>query len=105
MFARTAKLIVLSLLGAACTASGIAFLLSLGIAIPFLTEQFKSWLATGRWSDVPLLITPHPSGILGLLADLLLSWEPGPLILATAGLFGASVWIFEAARSRLLTSA
>ena len=101
--ARAAATAALLLLGAACTASGIAFLLSLGMAFPLLAEQFKSWMATGEWSDVSLVITPHPSGILGLLADLLLSWGPGFLILATAGFFGGSVWIFKVARSRLLT--
>jgi hypothetical protein len=105
MSARTAKLIALLLLAAACTVSGIAFLLSLGIAVPLLAEQFNGWLATGQWSDVPLVITPHPSGILGLLAELLLSWGPGFLILASAGLFGGFVSIFVAARSRLLTDA
>jgi hypothetical protein len=47
------------------------------------------------------VIGTQPGGVVGLLADLLLSWGPGFLILATAGLFGGSVWIFEAARSRV----
>jgi hypothetical protein len=48
------KLIALLLLGAVCAGSGIVFLLSLGIAIPFLAEQFKNWLATGQWTMYPL---------------------------------------------------
>ena len=103
MLARTARLIALLILGAACTASGIVFLPSLGMASPLLIEQFDHWLATNQWSDVPLVITPQPSGILGLLAQLLLSWGPGFLILATAGFFGGFIWIFKAAQSRLLT--
>jgi hypothetical protein len=91
------------LLGVACILTGIVFLLSLGIAMPFLAEQFQSWLKTGHWGDVPLVITPHPSGVIGLIADLLLSWGPSLLILTAAGLFGVLVWIFEAARSRLIS--
>jgi hypothetical protein len=110
--ARVAKLIALLLLGAACTASGVLFILSLGIAIPVLTEQFKSWQVTGLWGDVPpatilsrIGFTSHPEGLVGLMADFLLSWGPSFLILTTAGLFGVAVWIFEAARSRLTIDA
>ena len=49
---RAAKFTGLLLLAAACTLSGIAFLLSFAIAIPVLAEQFKSWLETGRWSEI-----------------------------------------------------
>ena len=102
--ARAAKLTALLLLGVACTASGIAFLLSFAIAMPMLAEQFESWLETGRWSEITratMSSTPHPNGLLGLMAYLLFSWGPGYLILATTGLFGAAVWVFQAARSRL----
>ena len=100
---RAAKLTGLLLLGVACTASGIAFLLSFAIAMPVLAEQFKSWLETGRWSEIThptMSSTPQPNGLLGLMAYLLFSWGAGYLILATAGLFGGAVWVFQAARSR-----
>jgi hypothetical protein len=103
LLTRAAKLTGLLLLGVACTASGIAFLLSFAIAMPVLAEQFKSWLETGRWSEIThstMSSTPQPNGLLGLMAYLLLSWEAGYLILATAGLFGGAVWVFQAARSR-----
>jgi hypothetical protein len=98
-----AKLTVLLLLGVACTASGIAFLLSFAIAVPVLAEQFKSWLETGRWSEIThptMSSTPQPNGLLGLMAYLLFSWGAGYLILVAAGLFGGAVWVFQAARSR-----
>jgi hypothetical protein len=101
---RAAKLVVLLLLAAACTASSIILLLSLAIAVPVLVEQFNIWQVTGRWSEMPYatIVSTHPNGLLGLMADLLLSWGPAYLILAATGLFGALLWVFEAARSRLI---
>jgi hypothetical protein len=71
--------------------------------MPVLAEQFKSWLETGRWSEIThptMSSAPQPNGLLGLMAYLLFSWGAGYLILATAGLFGGAVWVFQAARSR-----
>jgi hypothetical protein len=71
---RGAKLIALLLLEVACTASSIAFLLSFAIAMPRLAEQFKSWLETGRWSEIThatMSSTSHSNGLLGLIAYLL----------------------------------
>jgi hypothetical protein len=84
--------------------SSITLLLSLAIAVPVLVEQFKIWQVTGRWSEMPYatIVSAHPNGLLGLMADLLLSWGPAYLILATTGLFGGLLWVFEAARSRLI---
>jgi hypothetical protein len=104
--ARAAKLAALLLLGIACAASSIAFLLSVSVAMPVLTEQFGAWLSTGRWDAVPLVAILARMGYQPNLGDgsalhWLLSCETGFLILPTAAAFGCICWMFEAGRSRL----
>jgi len=51
---RVTKLLALLVLGTICTLSSIIFLLSLGVAMPILAEQFGTWIEAGRWAAVPL---------------------------------------------------
>lgn len=105
---RVTKILALLVLGTICTLSSIIFLLSLGVAMPVLTEQFGTWIETGRWAAVPLSMiltrmgyspqldeAPIPTAI-----DWLLSNETGLLIVLSAGIFGCTLWLFEIARSR-----
>jgi hypothetical protein len=106
-----AKIITFLGLGVFCILSSLAFLLSLGIAMPVLTEQVGAWLTSGRWNPVPLsmLLTqmgysPHFDGtpIRAIVDWLLFSCETGLLMVVAASVFGCAVWLFEAARSRLI---
>jgi hypothetical protein len=106
-----AKIITFLGLGVFCILSSLAFLLSLGIAMPVLTEQVGTWLTSGRWNPVPLsmLLTrmgysPHFDGtpIRAMVDWLLFSCETGLLIVVAASVFGCAVWLFETARSRLI---
>jgi hypothetical protein len=109
--ALAAKIITFLCLGVLCILSSLAFLLSLGIAMPVLTEQVGTWLTSGRWNPVPLsmLLTqmgypPHfdSTPIRAMVDWLLFSCETGLLIVVAAGVFGCAVWLFETARSRLI---
>jgi hypothetical protein len=105
-----AKIITFLGLGVFCILSSLAFLLSLGIAMPVLTEQVAAWLASGRWNPVPLsmLLTrmgysPHFDGRpIGAMVDWLLSCETGLLMVVAASVFGCATWFFETARPRLI---
>ncbi len=106
-----AKIITLLGLGVFCILSSLAFLLSLGIAMPVLTEQVGTWLTSGRWNPVPfsMLLTqmgysPHFDGtpIRPMVDWLLFSCETGLLMVVAASVFGCAVWLFETARSRLI---
>jgi len=108
---RTAKIITFLGLGVFCILSSLAFLLSLGIAMPVLTEQVGSWLTSGRWNPVPfsMLLTqmgysPHFDGTpIRVMVDwLFFSCETSLLMVAAATVFGCAVWLFETARSRLI---
>jgi hypothetical protein len=86
-----------------------AFLLSVGLAMPVVTEQVGAGLTDGRWNAVPILtvLTRMGSppqfdwGAAGSVAAWLLSCETGFLIPLTATAFGCAVWMLEAVRSRL----
>jgi hypothetical protein len=106
-----AKIITFLGLGVFCVLSSLAFLLSLGIAMPVLTEQVGTWLTSGRWNPVPLsmLLTrmgysPHFDGspLRATVDWLLFSCETGLLMVVAASVFGCAVWLFETARSRLI---
>jgi hypothetical protein len=98
------------LLGVGCTVTGTVFLLSLGIAIPVLTDEFSAWLKTSTWHTAPLwsVLTkmgyePHfDGGLTGTAVNWLLSCETGVLIAVGAAAFGGTMWIFETSRSRVL---
>jgi len=105
------EIVALSCLGVSCTASSIVFLFSLGISMPIFTEQVGTWLTSGQWNSMPLLVTLTRMGfetqfdgaVLGPVADWILSRETGLLLVVTASVFGCTVWLFEIARSRLIT--
>ena len=105
-----AKLILLLCLGISCAVSSMAFLLSVAIAMPVVTEQVGTWLTSGQWNPAPLLLiltrmgSPlHLDGAaVGPVADWVLSCESGWLIGVTASVFACMVWLFETARFRLI---
>jgi len=107
-----AKLVAVIVLGTACTVGGMAFLLSLGIAMPIVSEQFATWLKNGQWNAAPLgmVLTkigyvPWFDGSLSrMVIDRLLSHETGLAIVVAATAFGCAVWIFETTRSRLFAT-
>jgi hypothetical protein len=108
--ALAAKIITFLSLGVSCILSSLAFLLSLAITMPVLTEQVGTWLTSGRWNPVPLSMLlirmgypPHFDGTpTRAMVDWLLSCETGLLMVVAASVFGCAVWLFETARSRLI---
>lgn len=99
------KFIALLMLGAVCTLAGLALLLSVGVAMPVLTEQASAWLAGSQWRPFPLamaLAQPGygPEGDGTLIAgaiDWVLSVEVGVALVAAAGGYGCILWIFHRA--------
>ena len=97
------KIAGLLLLGVACTASSISFLLSLCVAMPIVTAQCAGWFKTARWDAVPMATAlarmgyaPHFDGLFTPIGWLL-SCETGCLILVAGGVFAYAVHAFESA--------
>jgi hypothetical protein len=95
------KIVGLLLLGIACTASSIALLLSLCVAMPVVTEQFAGWVKSAQWNAVPISAAlarmgyaPHFEGALAPIGWLL-SCETGCVIVVAAGVFAYAVRAFE----------
>src|SRR6266404_3238647 len=102
--APAAKIIMFLCIGVFCILSSLAFLLSLGIAMPVVTEQVGTWLTSGRWNPVPLSMLLTQMGyassfdgrpIRAMVDWLLFSRETGFLIVVAASVFGCAVWLFE----------
>ncbi len=99
----TGYVIGLLFLGVASLASSIAFMASMAIDMPILTEQFHSLATGGHWNAVPLggvlARTGYPLHSGGApMVDWLLAWDSSLLIALTAVAFGWMVWMFERAR-------
>jgi hypothetical protein len=107
------QFIAFLLLGVTCMASSMALLLSFYIAMPVLTEQLEIWLNSGQWNAVPLSMVltkmGHPPRFDGTLTGSVVDWrlscETSFVIVVAASTFGCAVWIFESARSRLISHA
>ncbi len=103
---------VLLLCSVASAASSIAFLASIGIVMPIVTEQVGGWLQGGHWHRAPVGGLMSQIGYppqfdaspIGSIANWCLSGESALLIVVAGAAFAWSVWMLEVARVRLFVA-
>ena len=91
------RIAVVSLLEIGCVAACMAFLLSLAIVMPALTQQVGTWLASGQWNAVPTMAILERMGFASHCGEAVTNWflscDIGFLILPAAGTFALAIWI------------